>query len=235
MRLTLAARRTDRLKQVAAEVEALSAEYILLPTDVRNPAAIQCMVQATLDRWGRIDVLFNNAGVGHDKTLVDTPPEKIRNQIHVNFTSVIECAQAVLPTMLKQRSGHIINVSSLAGLVGTPGGTIYSATKFGVNGFSEALHRELLGTGVHVSAFCPGFTPSEITPSLKAIAEGSPNAPRIPGLMPITYVADQVARLIQRPRLRVTIPPSWRILIVGAYFFPGLADMVFKSVDSKTF
>jgi short-subunit dehydrogenase len=232
-RLTLAARREDRLKQVAADVEALGGEALIVLTDVRKYADIQRLVQATLDRWGRIDVLLNNAGVGHDGPLINIKPEKIRDEIHINLVAIIECARAVLPAMLHQESGHIINVASIAGLIATPGSSIYSASKFGVNGFSDALHREMLGTGIRVSAFCPGFTPSEISPQLKAIAEGRPDAPSFPGLMPVTYVADQIARLIRRPRLRVIIPPSWKFLVILAFLFPGLADILLPLFQAK--
>ena len=191
------------------------------------------MINATLEKWGRIDVLLNNAGVGHDAQLMDTPSERIRNEVHINLTAVIECAQAVLPIMLKQKRGHIINVASIAGLIGVPGSTVYCATKFGVNGFTDALHRELLGTGVHVSAFCPGYTPTEISPDLKAIADGTLDAKSIPGVMPVSYVADQIARLIKRPRLRMVVPKSWRALPYIAYLFPVLADKLMPLFDSR--
>ncbi len=226
LRLTLAARRLDRLEQVAAEVEALGGEALIVQTDVRNPDELKRMVQVTLDKWGRIDVLFNNAGLSHDKPLFRFRSERIREEVQINLIAVIECAQAVLPTMLRQKSGQIINVASMAGLIATPGSTVYSATKFGVNGFSDALRRELRGSGVQISAFCPGYTPSEISPELKAVAEGQSNAPRVPGLMPIVYVADQVARLIRHPRRRVVIPTSWKFLVIGAFLFPGIADML---------
>ncbi len=233
MHLTLAARRLDRLVQVAAEVEALGGEALIVQTDVRNRDEIEKMIQATLDRWGHIDVLLNNAGVGNDRPLIRTKPEKIRDQININLIAVIECAKAVLPTMLRQKSGHIINVASIAGLVALPGSTIYAATKFGVNGFSDALRRELRGSEIHVSAFCPGFTPTEINPELKAIADGKPGAPHRPGLMPVTYVADQIARLIRHPRRQMIIPPSWKILVIIAFLFPGIADKLIGFFISK--
>ena len=233
MRLALAARRQDRLKQVAGEVESLGGEALVIPTDVRERDEIQTMVQATLERWGRIDVLFNNAGVGHDDKLVNVKPGRLRDEIQVNLTAVIECTQAVLPVMLRQGSGHIINVSSIAGLIATPGSSIYSATKFGVNGFSDALRRELRGSGIHVSAFCPGYTASEISPALKAVSEGRPDAPHVVGLMPVTYVADQVARLIHHPRLRVILPPSWKFLVVLAFLLPRLADRLVSAFLPK--
>ena len=153
--------------------------------------------------------------------------------VHINLIAVIECAKVVLPVMLRQKSGHIINVASIAGLVALPGSTIYAATKFGVNGFSDALRRELRGSEIHVSAFCPGFTPTEINPELKAIADGKPGAPHRPGLMPVTYVADQIARLIRHPRRQMIIPPSWKILVIIAFLFPGIADKLIGFFISK--
>jgi short-subunit dehydrogenase len=233
MRLTLAARRLDRLETVAAEVAALGGEALIVQTDVTKRDELQRMIQATDDRWGRIDVLLNNAGMGHDKPLYRMKSEKIHDEIHLNLIAVIECAQLVLPIMLRQKSGHIINVASIAGLIATPGSTIYSASKFGVNGFSDALRRELHDTGIFVSAFCPGFTPTELSPVLKAIAEGQSTAMRVPGLMPVTYVADQIAHLIRRPRNRVIIPPAWRLLVALAVLLPGVADMLMPILLNK--
>jgi len=232
-RLTLAARRLERLEQVAAEVDALGGEALIVQTDVRNRDELQHMVKNTLDRWGHIDVLLNNAGIGHDKPLIRLKSEKIRNEIHINLIAVIECAQMVLPIMLHQKSGHIINVASIAGLIATPGGTVYSASKYGVNGFSDALRRELRGSGIYVSAFCPGYTPTEISPELKSIAEEQLGAPRPPGLMPVIYVAEQIARLIRHPRRRVIIPPSWNLLVIAAFLFPGIADGLIHRFLSK--
>jgi short-subunit dehydrogenase len=225
-RLTLAARRLDRLKQVAEDVQSSGGEALIVQMDVRNHDDIQRMVAVTLERWERIDVLINNAGVGHDVPLLRMPSERIRDTIHINLTAVIECSQAVLPEMIRQKSGHIINVASFAGLVAVPGSAVYSATKFGVNGFSDALRRELLGKGIAISAFCPGYTPSEISPALKAIADGRADAPTMPGLMPVSYVADQIARLIDHPRLRVVIPIRWRPLALLGSLFPAITDKV---------
>jgi short-subunit dehydrogenase len=234
MRLTLAARRLERLESVAAEVESLGGQALIVQTDVRQYADLQRMVQATLDRWGRIDVLLNNAGVGHDGPLVDLKPGRIRDEIHINLIAVIEATHIVLPIMLRQGAGQIVNVASLAGLIATPNSSIYSATKFAVNGFTDSLRRELAGSGVRFSAFCPGFTPSEISPTLKAHYEGQPDAPRVMGLMPTTYVADQIARLIHHPRRRVVVPRSWGVLVIVAFLFPGLADaLINRFLPSK--
>jgi short-subunit dehydrogenase len=231
--LTLAARRTDRLQTLAKEVEALGSQALILPTDVTRRPDIDRMVQATLERWGRVDVLLNNAGISFDEPLVDLEPEKLRAEVAVNLVAVIECAQAVLPAMLRQKSGHIINEASIEGLIATPGSSVYCATKFGVFGFSDALRRQLRGSGVHVSAVCPGYTPSEITPRLKAIVDGSPQAVRHPGLMPTAYVAGQIAKLVRHPRRMLVLPRSWGMLVTAAFLFPGLADRLVGSFKAK--
>ena len=231
--LTLSARREGRLRELAKEVEALGSEALTVTTDVTRRADIDRMVQATLERWGRVDVLLNNAGVSFDEPLVELAPENVRAEVAVNLIAVIECAQAVLPAMLRQKSGHIINVASIEGLIATPGSSVYCATKFGVFGFSDALRRQLSNSGVHVSAVCPGYTPSEITPRLKAIVDGSPEAVHHPGLMPTAYVADQIAKLVRHPRRMLVLPHSWNMLVTTAFLFPGLADRLVGSFKAK--
>ena len=233
VRLTLAGRREDRLRGVARDVEQLQSEALIVPTDVTNRADIRRMAQSTLDRWGRVDVLVTNAGVPYDEPLVDLDPDKVRAEVQVNLIAPIECTQAVLPVMLRQKSGHIINIASLEGLIATPGSSVYCATKFGVFGFSDSLRRQLLGTGIHVSAFCPGYPPSELTPRLKAHVEGGPDAPHHPGLMPTDYVADQIARLVRHPRRLVVLPRSWSVLVLVAFLFPGMADVLVSRFKAK--
>jgi short-subunit dehydrogenase len=228
VRLTLAARRLDRLQAVAQEVEQLGGEALVVQTDVTQDADLQHMIDATLERWGRVDVLLNNAGVGEGGPLAEKKEQDVRQAIAINLIGVIESTRLMLPVMLRQKSGHIINLSSLSGLVASPGVPIYCATKFGVVGFSDALRRDLRGTGVHVSLFCPGFTPSEIDEGLKAHVDGLPDAPRIPGLMPTSYVADQIARLVYHPRRMTVVPKSWRPLPTLAYLFPWLADLLVR-------
>ncbi len=222
--VTLAARRQAELARVAREVELAGGQALVAPTDVRDGAAIQRMVQATLDKWGRMDVLVNNAGVGYSARVGRLDLERVRDQVSVNLIGVIECAQAVLPTMLQRKSGHIINIASIAGLVATPGSSTYAATKFGVVGFSDALRRELHGSGVHVTTFCPGFVATGFSSRLKKLAEGRPDVMRLPGVMKPDYVADRIADAIRRPRARVVIPLGWGWLAAAANTFPWLTD-----------
>lgn len=229
--LTLAARRQERLEQVAADVEKAGGQALIQPTDVTRLDHLERMLKATLERWGRVDVLFNNAGMGGDDQFTKMDLPAIQARLDLNLGAVIRCAHVLLPVMIAQGHGHIINTSSQAGLVALPINTLYSATKWGVVGFSDALRREMLylKTGVKVSAFCPGFTPSEISVPLRAHAEKRADAPYVPGLMPIEYVADQVAWLIDHPRRIFVIPKSWRMLNLLAYLAPWLADRLLSN------
>jgi short-subunit dehydrogenase len=231
MSLTLAARRRDELEQVAARVRAAGGQALVAPMDVTDHAAIHAMVQSTLDQWGRVDVLVNNAGMGYSARVADLEPDRVREQISVNLIGVIECAQAVLPAMFKQSSGHIVNIASIAGLIATPRSSTYAATKFGVVGFSDALRRELRGAGVRVTTFCPGFVATGFSPRLKRIMEGQSNAPRLPGVMRPEYVAERIAGVIHHPRSRVIVPRGWGLLAAFAQAFPWLTDAVLSRVN----
>jgi short-subunit dehydrogenase len=226
LRVTLAARRQDELERVARVIQAAGGQALAVPTDVRDRAAIQHMVEATLTQWGRVDVLVSNAGLGYSRRVVNLDPAELRDQVGVNLVAVIECAQAVLPAMTRQKSGHIINVASIAGFVGLPGSSVYAATKAGVISFSDSLRREVHSQGIHVTAFCPGFVATNFSPRLKKIAEGRPDATRLPGVMQVDYVADRIAGTLRHPRRRVIIPLGWGWLAGVAQALPWLADLV---------
>jgi len=152
-RLVLAARRVDRLELLAQEIHALhsGAETLVVQADLSKLEDIQSLIKQTLDKFGRIDVLINNAGFGRLDWLENLDPVKdIQAQFDVNVLGVIQTTRQVLPIMIRQRSGHIINMGSMAGLVATPTYTVYAASKHAVHGFSEALRREVKPWGIDV-------------------------------------------------------------------------------------
>jgi NADP-dependent 3-hydroxy acid dehydrogenase YdfG len=156
-KVVLAARRLERLEELANEIRNLGGDALSIAVDVTQLAQIESMVKAAVDHYGRIDILFNNAGFGRlDWFETLDPIQDIQAQIHVDLLGVIWAARAVLPQMYKQRSGHIINMSSVAGWAAPPLYSVYSAAKFGVRGFSEALRREAAPFGVRVSTIYPG-------------------------------------------------------------------------------
>jgi 3-oxoacyl-[acyl-carrier protein] reductase len=226
MKVVLAARREELLQSNAAEICEHGGEALVIPVDLRQPESAPDLVKGTLEKWGQLDLLINCAGVTYDEPLIKVSPFKLREEIDVDLTAVVACSQAALKPMLKQRSGHIINVASIAGLIGLPGSSIYSAAKFGVVGFSEGLGREVGRFGVHVSAFCPGFVSTDFGPRLRALKARQPGAQTLPGVMPVEYVAERLVWLAEHPRRRYLIPHSWTIMVWAARTFPWGADVI---------
>jgi short-subunit dehydrogenase len=161
-RVVLAARRLERLQSIVAEIQAAGGEAVAIPVDVNEGAEINAMVQTVLDRYGRIDILFNNAGFGSLNWFENLKPERhIETLVRVNLTGTMLMTHAVLPGMLKRRKGHIINMSSVAGLIAAPLITTYAASKYGVRAFTDALRREVSPFGIKVSGIYPGPATTE--------------------------------------------------------------------------
>jgi NAD(P)-dependent dehydrogenase (short-subunit alcohol dehydrogenase family) len=149
------ARRLDRMKPLA------DAGARLLALDVTDDASLTAAVDTVLHEVGRIDVLINNAGYGSYGALEDVPPEEARRQFDVNIFGLARLTQLVLPTMRAQRSGRIVNISSIGGRFGEAYGSWYHATKFAVEGLSDSLRMELHPFGIDVVIIQPGATHSE--------------------------------------------------------------------------
>ncbi|TFY97123.1 SDR family oxidoreductase [Ramlibacter humi] len=162
--LVLAARNAGKLAQVQAQCDALGASAIVVPTDVAQEAQCRALIATAVDRCGGIDVLVNNAGVSAHALLEDVSAEDLhwyQDLMQVNLWGAVWCTHAALPH-LKATRGQVVAVSSLAGLVGVPGRTAYSATKFAMTGFFEALRAELRPAGVGVTIAYPGVVATEI-------------------------------------------------------------------------
>lgn len=134
---------------------------LALPLDVTQPAQIVSAVSAATQRFGAIDVLVNNAGYGLIGSVEEMPEAEYRAQFEVNFFGLVGVTRALLPAMRTRRRGFIVNISSIAGLIGHPGSAFYAASKFAVEGFSEALRGELAPTGVGVMTVQPSFFRTE--------------------------------------------------------------------------
>jgi len=226
-KVVLAARRLDRLEDLAKEIRHADGEALPLAMDVSQPAQIDSMVKSTLDVYGRIDILFNNAGFGRlDWFEALDPIKDIQGQITVDLLGVIWTARAVLPQMYKQRNGHIINMCSMGGWAAPPLYTVYSAAKFGVRGFTEALRRETTPFGVKVSGVYPGSAATEFQKHM-----GENKAKKrftTPGWLRVSQedVARGVVRLAKRPRRSLFMPWIMGISIFINSHFTGLSDSV---------
>lgn len=154
-RVVLVARRRERLRALAATIEAQGGEALAQPADVSRYANIEAVVNEAVDRWGRVDVMVNNAGNAVARSLAATSVEEIDLQIDVNLRAVCYGSRAVLGVMLEQKSGNIVNIGSICSLRHFPDYATYVAAKFGVLGFSRSLYEEVREHGIRVNCLCP--------------------------------------------------------------------------------
>jgi NAD(P)-dependent dehydrogenase (short-subunit alcohol dehydrogenase family) len=160
--VAIAGRRQQRLDELAALIAREGRQALAVRTDVADPAQVEALIAKAVERFGKIDVLVNNAGVGLAAAFSETTLDEFRRIMDVNFWGVVHGCRAVTPVMVKQRSGVIINVASILGKRGVPFSSAYCASKFAVVGFSEALRAELAASNVAVSTICPGAVDTEI-------------------------------------------------------------------------
>jgi clavulanate-9-aldehyde reductase len=160
--VALAARRVDRIEALADRITAEGGRAIAVPTDVGEEEQARAFVERAYSELGRLDVLVNNAGVMLLGPIENAPTEEWRRMIHVNVFGVLYCTHAALPLMHAQGSGHIVNVSSVAGRVARAGSGVYNLTKFGVGAFSESLRQEAVAMGVRVTLIEPGAVATEL-------------------------------------------------------------------------
>src|SRR5688572_31366667 len=224
--VVLAARRVDRLEALAKEINSrgAGAETLVVQADLSKLDDIQSLINQTLDKYGRIDVLVNNAGFGRLDWLEKLDPVKdIQSQFDVNVLGVIQTTRQALPVMMKQRSGHIINMCSMAGLVTMPTYTIYAACKHAVHGFSEALRREVKPWGIDVSMIYPGGVTTEFVKHAGIKRKTQATTPKFM-LLSADDVGRAVVQLVRRPRAMWVIPWLWSVTALLNKLFPSFVD-----------
>lgn len=228
-RLALAARSADELDALAAAIRKAGGEAVSLPADVTKDADVERLVQATIARFGQLDVLVNNAGFGVLNSIEAAPVAELEAMLAVNLVGAARCIQAVLPHMLARRRGQIVNVASMAGLLGMHNFAYYGATKAALVALTRTMQLDLTGTGVRCAAVCPG---AARTPFFRRA--GLEKVPRTAYLIP--WLSDEdVARAIARAVERdvegeILIPPVAHPLIRLANAAPALARRVLRMV-----
>lgn len=208
-----------------ANIRALGGKPLVVPVDVSDPEAFTALLDEAERHAGPIDVLVNNAGI---MPLADAERESTataRKQVELNLLAVIHGTKEAVRRMKGRRRGHIVNIASVAGVAGFPGGSTYCATKHGVVGFSDAVYRELRGTGVEVSVVMPAIVRTEL-------AAGLSEAKMIQSVRP-EDVADAVVRTLQYPRFNVFVPRSAGPPLLLARALPrGFADWLARTLKA---
>lgn len=228
-RVVLAARRFGRLEALREEIHALGGKALAVKTDVTNLEDIYNLVDTTIDHWGQIDILINNAGFGRLRWLENLDPvHDIDTQFNVNVLGTVQLTRAILPNMIERQSGHIINISSLAGLIAAPTYSIYASSKFAVRGFTQALSREVKMWGIHVSGIYPGTVKSEFSLHTGSQRKSGSLTPRRLVLSP-EDVAQTILRTVGRPRRMVILPWVMWFLVWTNALFPSAIDwMIYR-------
>jgi NADP-dependent 3-hydroxy acid dehydrogenase YdfG len=160
--LALAARREDELTDLADRLASEGVETLVVPTDVTDEEQVESMIETTTEELGRLDIIINNAGVMLLEPVIEADRANFRQMVEVNLLGLMNATHAALPIMEDQGTGHIVNISSVAGRQASANGSGYNATKFGVNGFTEALRQEVNNDGIRTTLIEPGIVDTEL-------------------------------------------------------------------------
>ena len=220
--LVLAARSQERLQRLAERLEQrFAVETLAVPCDVRQREQVDALVEAAIARFGRIDVLVNNAGYGLYGRIEDTPEAAFRDVLETNVLGVHHAIRAVLPHMRRQGAGHIVNVGSVVGKRSWPYHGAYAASKFALTGLTQALRGELAGSGVSATLVLPASTDTEFFANAPSYSSEYVPAPLGPVQTP-GQVARAIVRSVRHPSPEVHMQPLMRIAHVLAEIFPAL-------------
>ncbi len=226
-KIVITGRRLEPLHEVADALKAKGIETMLVQADVSNEADNARMAEEVLQRFGKIDILINNAGISMRALFEEVDLEVVKKVMDINFYGVLYATKYCLPSILENK-GSVVGISSIAGYRGLPGRTGYSASKFALQGFLEVLRTEMLHKGVHVLTACPGFTTSNIRKaSLTKDGSSQGESPRDENNM---MSAEECARRIYnatKKRKKILILTSLGIFTVWMNkLFPSLMDSI---------
>ncbi len=219
-----AARSDDLLGELAAEARASGLALETVRADVTSPEERRRMTEAAERHFGGADVLVNNAGVGATGHFAECGPERLRTIMEVNFFGLTETTRAFLPLLRRGNRPAVVNVSSIAGKRGIPARSEYSASKFAVQGFSEALRAELAKDGVDVLVVCPGLTQTNFSRNMLE-QKARLRMDHLRG-MTAEEVAVATLRALEEGRDEVCLTLQGRLLVLVGRFFPRVADRI---------
>jgi short-subunit dehydrogenase len=225
-KVLVCARQIDLLLGLAQQIRAKGGIIEVIQADITSPRDRQEMVATAEKAFGGLDILVNNAGIGATGHFADCGPERLRQLMEVNFFGVTETTRAFLPMLKKGNKPAIVNISSIAGKRGIPARSEYSASKFAVQGFSEALRAELAKDGIDVLVVCPGLTQTNFSQNMieqKALVQ----LDHMRG-MSAEDVAAHTLNAIEKGYNEICLTFKGKMLVLVSRFFPWIADFVVK-------
>jgi uncharacterized protein len=220
-------RSAERLGALLAELQCTSPRSITIRCDVGSRDEVRAMVAKALAAYDAIDILINNAGIGMRQPFVEMSVDTIEEIMRTNYFGAVYCTHEVLPSMIARGRGHVVNISSVAGHIGTLNMAAYCASKFAMNGFSESLYHELKPLGIDVSIVCPGPVRTSFN---RTFAQTSPKSPTSL-VISAESVSQTVIRVIEKKRFEVITPPSVALICALKRFMPGL----FRAISYRLF
>jgi short-subunit dehydrogenase len=233
-KVILASRSIEKLNELELELKAMNCDVAAIKTDVSCEDDCRRMVERTIEKYGRIDVLVNNAGISMKALFMDSNLDVLRKLMDVNFWGTVYCTKYALPYLLASR-GSLVGVSSIAGFHGLPGRSGYSASKFAIAGFMETIRIEHLKNGLHVMIIFPGFTATEIRKHA-LLADGSEQgeSPKDENtLMTSEYVAKWILKGIRRNKRNKILTWTGRLTALFQRIIPHSVDRLFYNALSR--
>lgn len=234
-KISAGARSMNQLEEIQSILFSEGKEILTVKTDVSIESDCKNLVQKTIEKFGRIDVLVNNAGISMRALFDELDLDVVKKVMDVNFWGTVYCSKYALPYLL-QTKGSLVGVSSIAGYVGLPGRTGYSASKFAMQGLLEVIRIENLKKGLHVLIACPGFTTSNIRNSALA-ADGSQQgeSPRDETkMMSAEEVASRVADAVSNKKRTLILTSQGKLTVLISKFFPAILDkMVYNHMTKE--
>ncbi len=234
-RIVIGARNLDKLTEIAEIIKKKGGEVVYAQTDVTIENDCRNLVISAIEHFGQLDILINNAGISMRALFENTDLEVIKKLMDVNFWGAVYCTKYALPYLLKSK-GSVAGVSSIAGIIGLPARTGYSASKFAMNGFLEALRTENLKKGVHVLIAYPGFTASNIRKtSLSATGTSQGESPRNEAkMMSSEQVAKHIYTAIHKRKNKIVLTTEGKVVNLVSKVFPRILNkMVYNNLAQE--
>jgi short-subunit dehydrogenase len=227
--IILIARNKDKLVQTDKDLKKFNVSTFVCECDVSDKTQVEKMSKIVLEKYGSIDILVNNAGFAIYGSVSNLTIEEIESQMATNYFGMIYCIKNFLPSMIKKKMGHIVNVASVAGSFGLPGIASYCASKFAILGFSEGLKHELKGTGIGVTVVSPIMVRTNFFDhsSFEKMPKYSPTS------LNAETVANAILKASNSPRLEIIVPSVVRVVVWMKSTFPYLINPILGSAFKK--